>query len=67
MDITLPAPALQKTGSHGCYCLLQAHPGPHLHSGPQPQTAFGTACCTGRLWQPQVQPWPGQLAQVHGV
>jgi hypothetical protein len=52
--------------SRSSYCRVQAHPGPHWHCGPQAHTAFGTACCIGRLWQPQAQLWPGQLVQVHG-
>jgi hypothetical protein len=63
----LPAPAWQETGSLNPYPRRQAHPGPHRHCGPQAHTAVGTACCTGRLWQPQAQPWPGQSVQVHEV
>lgn len=65
--MVLPAFALQETGSRNPYFPVQVHPRPHLHCGPQAQTAFEAACCTGRLWQPQAQLWPGQLVQVHGV
>ena len=65
-DMTLPASALQRTGSRSSYSRVQAHPGPQLHCGPQAQAAFGVTCCIARLWQPQAQFWPGQLVQVHG-
>ena len=65
--MTLPVSFMEETGSRRLYCRAQAHPGPHLHCGPQAHTAFGTACCIGRVWQPQAQPWPGQWVQVHGA
>lgn len=57
-----PAP----TGSCNPNFPVQVHPGPYLHCGPQVQTAFEAACCTGIFWQPQAQLWPGQLVHVHG-
>jgi hypothetical protein len=65
--MALPGSGLQGPVSPSAYTRGQAHPGPHWHCGPQAQTGFGSACCTGILWQPQAQFWPGQLVQVHGV
>lgn len=65
--MTLPVSCVGGDRIGSLYCRAQAHPGPHLHCGPQAQMAFGTACCIGRLWQPQLQLWPGQLVQVHGA
>jgi hypothetical protein len=40
--------------------LAHAHCGPHWHCGPQAHTFCSAGC-----WQPQVQPAPGQLVQLH--
>ena len=65
--MTLAVSSFEQTGSRSRYCRAQAHPGPHLHCGPQAHMAFGTAFCSVRLWQPQRQVWPGQLVQVQGA
>lgn len=63
----LPASALQEAGSSSPYLRVQAHAGPHWHCGPQAQAGLCPACCAGGFWQPQEQPGPGQLMQLHGV